>query len=296
MAITIEALLEENLGKVQELLSAGEAAFEDITAINELGERIEAQFESASSSALTGLQSLQATIAALEASFDQAEQLANGKLVEATGQIQQVQQQATAAVDQVLAVTGAARTQLATAESQLETTLGAADEQLQKLTTEATEFQTSVSDATEKSGQLTEEFEGKVTTALGEIETNKSEVVDEIDSIQTEILQQTDEVVRSIADGTEATQQKLTQSIEAAKTTATGSKEKLNEQLSQSGLQTLSEQLDEVTSAFDIIKNVTESLGLDLGDSVGSVMDDIDEILALVKKIKPVLDLVNELL
>ena len=86
---------------MEQLYEACVAAHEDVTAIDQLGERIEGQFESTSEAARQGLLSLQSTVAVLESAFEQAELQSEQKLQETTQFIAQAEQTCTSLSTQV---------------------------------------------------------------------------------------------------------------------------------------------------------------------------------------------------
>lgn len=296
MAITIEALLEENLGKAQELLNASNAIFNDVSALDDLGEWIVAEVESSSAPAVQSLQELQATIASLDAELEQAEQESNAKFEVLNHRIAAAQEDSQSSADVINQAIVVAKETLSSTETELETERSTAETQLQELQEWAAEYKQLVDTSFDQSKEDAEQFQAKVEASVTSIEAKKTAVENEYDAMQAVAQEELVTVVQSMDKGAEETRQKLQATLEATDQMSVKSAAGMREKLSEDGVKTFVKEFDEVTSSIELITDTAEKLGISFGDSLGGVMDNIEEIVALVDKVKPVLELADDLL
>jgi hypothetical protein len=296
MAVTIEALLEENLGKAQELLNASNTIFADVSALDDLGEWILAEVESSSAPTLEGLQELQETIASLTTELEQAEQGSNTKFDELNQQIASAQESSESNTGTITQAITAAKEMFTAAESALETEQSTAETQLQALQEEAVGYKQFVDTTFDKSKEDAEEFQTKVEASMASIEAKKTTIESDYDAMQSVAQEELATLVESIEKGTEETRQKLEATLEATVQMSSKSSANMREKIFEDGVNTFVKDIEDVTSTIDSISETTEKLGINVGDSLEGVMDNIEEVVALVEKVKPILDLADDLL
>ena len=296
MAVTIEALLEENLGKAQELLNASNTIFADVSALDDLGEWILAEVESSSAPALEGLQELQETIANLTTELEQTEQGSNTKFDELNQQIASAQESSESNTGTITQAITSAKEMFTAAESALEAEQSTSETQLQALQEEAVGYKQFVDTTFNKSKEDAEEFQTKVEASVASIEAKKTTIEGDYDTIQSVAQEELATLVESLNKGTEETRQKLEATLEATVQMSSKSSANMREKLSEDGVKTFFNDVEDVSSAIDLISDTTEKLGTNVGDSLGGVMDNIEEVVALVEKVKPILDLADDLL
>jgi len=296
MAVTIESLLEENLGKAQELLEASESAHRDMQAIADLGDRIEGQFETSNEAAGESLRNLRNKIAALQSTFEQTEQETTAKLDVVVQQAAETEQRSTAVANEVSQHLAAAKGRVVAAESELESKLKATESQLQELFDDASQYRELVESTGQKSQQVAEDFVAKLTSSLAELEAKKESIANEYETLRANADQELQTLMQSIDNGVNDTQQKVDATLSSAKQVAESSSQKVRTKVTDDGLKSVLSDFDDFAKALDILTDTTEKLGLEFGDSLDGVIDNIEEIVALVQRIKPVLKLVDELL
>ncbi len=296
MAVTIEALLEENLGKAQELLEASESAHRDMQALTELGDHIEEQFETSSAAAEQSMRNLQDKITSLQTTFDQAEQEAIAKFDITLQQAAETEQRSATVADEISQHLATARSRVTAADSDLESRLRSTESQLQELYDASTAY----SELVESSGQQTqhtaEDFVAKLTSSLSELEAKKESINSEYDTLRANADQNLQTLIQAMEKGVDETQQRADSTLATAKQVAESSSQKARSKVADDGLQSVLSDFDDFAKALDILTDTTEKLGLDFGDSLDGVIDNIEEIVALVQRIKPVLKLVDELM
>ena len=128
------------------------------------------------------------------------------------------------------------------------------------------------------------------------IDEKKTGALSSFDTLRAEAQQLAEELQQAVDNGVEQTQQKLDTTLAAAKSTSDKSANQLKTQLADDSMSALTQQFGDVASTMQAVQTTTDSLGIDLGDSIGEVMDSIEEIMQLVNKIKPIINLVDELL
>jgi len=296
MALTIEALLEENLGKAQELLNASNAIFADVSALDDLGEWILAEVESSSAPTMEGLQVLQDAITSLDTELEMAEQDSNAKFDELNQQITSAQESSESNADIINQAITTAKEMISSAETELETEQSTVETQLQGLQDEAVEYKQLVDTTFEKSKEEAEEFQAKVEASVANIEAKKTTVEEEYDAMQSAAQEELAALVQTIDKGAEETRQKIEATLEATVQMSDKSSVSMREKLSEDGVKTFTKDFEDVTTSIDLISDTAEKLGIDFGDSLGGVMDNIEDIVALVDKVKPILDLADDLL
>jgi CHASE3 domain sensor protein len=296
MADTIEELLNENLGKVQELLSASEQMHTDVTRLQTIGDKLEDQFDSSADGTLKNLQAFKTRLTELLQAVEEADEKTKSKMddvLEATGKLtNEVDEVADSVDDGAEAI----HRELTRYESEFSSRVDRQQDHFYELNSTL--------------GNLADGLESKISNVRSAAETQSTKMIDGWNAMVsssntvlttfTNFEQEMEAEINAIADdvGTKVENvQAKSDGLDAALknsigTALAGLLAGLNDDIPNQIQQLTSSTTDSFSSVSELFTSGCET-GI---GSIDNVVGDIDEISDVVQKIKPVLDLVDTLL
>jgi uncharacterized membrane-anchored protein YhcB (DUF1043 family) len=184
MAATIEALLEENLGKVQELLQTSETLQNNLNEhLAPLDDAINNTVVPAVSSSLERMKAINEALPKLQQAFDQAEQEADTKLGEIDKQLDEVTQNVTKTEQSTDELLDQLETEFKQIHRSVETHEASIGDELENMELVTSDFIEVIEARSKEVTTAIDMYSGKVKEAFETIDQHKGTIVEQLNTI-----------------------------------------------------------------------------------------------------------------
>lgn len=295
MADTIEALLEENTSKLQELIAAAEALHQDSQRLGSFASRSGELIATVGPGAVRSLQTLDEAVRDALASFETAEESVFTRLMAGQEKVAAIEAEWDALSGELTDSIHALRNQVRETQDRVQSHHDRFDTEFEELKGNNVDFQEASSTVAEGAEDLMDELRAAITESVTRIEERRVSLTEQMSALESDAVEKLENLGNQFEEAHETTGQRVDTLLQDVDTATDKSASEIREQFADNCVEKVLAEFSALGDAFNALGSVAGEGGGDYDGAVGKIVDQIREVAELIEKIRPALELVKQL-